>query len=79
MHGPLNVTFVLRLDSSYSLAVDSKAFVGDVINLRTSVYDLIPSKAVAEWTSCYGLPGHSVLGASHSVAYVIILLRPSVI
>ena len=31
MHGPLNVTFVLRLDSSYSLfilAVDSEVLVG---------------------------------------------------
>jgi hypothetical protein len=39
--------------------------------LRTAVYYLIPSKTVAKGTSCYGLPGHSVLGASHSGAYVI--------
>jgi hypothetical protein len=82
MHGPLNVTFVLRLDSSYSLFlffVDSHVFLGDLMNLGTAVYDLIPSRAVAKWTSCYGLPGHSVLGSSHSVAYVIIALRSSVI
>ena len=82
MHGPQNVAFVLRLDSSYSLfilAVVSKVFVGDVINLSTAVYDLIPSKAVPKWTSCYGQPDHGVLGASQSVAYVIIALRPSVI
>ena len=70
--------------TSYSLctrllAADFQVFIGDLINLGTAFYDLIPSKAVAKWTSCYGLPGHSVLGASHSVAYVIIALRPSVI
>ena len=75
-------TFVLCMASSYSLcilAADRQVFIGDLINLRTAVCDLIPSKAVAKWTSCYGLSGHSVLGASHSGAYVIIALRRSVI
>jgi len=44
-------TFVLLLDSSYSLcllAVDSQVFIGDLIHLRTTVYDHIPYKAVAK-------------------------------